>query len=203
MFMKKIILLLFCFLGLSGCTNEPDTVSRDEYESIVAEVDNLKSQIESMQNDKDHISIEISSSSSDGENSELLSSDEEKLKERVWLRDFSYEYDENNKIFISLYEEGERNFYVNGYGVYEEGNIGLLQYDRRYLCSFLNLLAGEGDSIDMLFTVGEDEYLLVYVEGELISDTVPMDDVDVAYLPDKYSNKSDALKKFMDFIHNE
>lgn len=200
---KTVILLIVCVFSLSGCSNTSNTVTREEYENVVAEVEDLKSQIESLENSEKNSNEDITDPSTNVENSGAILSDKEELKERVWLRDFSYEYDENNKIFISLYQEGERNFYLNGYGVYEEGNLALLQYDRFNLCSFINLLAGEGDSIDMIFTVGEDEYLLIYLEGELISDTVPMDDANVTYPPDKYRDKRDALKKFMDFIHNE
>ena len=201
--MKRFVLLVFCIFILTSCSSTPtsDNVTREEYENVVAEVDELRSQIESMQNDKGDANVEMSDSTINTENLEQVVPDEESSKERVWLRDFSYEYDENNRIFISLYQEGERNFYLNGYGNYEDGNLGLLQYDRKFLCSFMNLLAAEGDSIDMIFTVGEDEYLLIFDEGELISDTVPMDDV--ADFPEKYNDKRDALKQFMDFIHNE
>lgn len=71
------------FFSFSGCTSASDTVSKEEYESVVAEVDGLKSQIESMQNDKGDINIEISASSTNAENSESLSSDEKKSNEKV------------------------------------------------------------------------------------------------------------------------
>lgn len=202
--MKRFVLLLvFCIYILTSCSNTPtsDNVSREEYESVVAEVDELKSQLESIQNDKGDTNVEMLDSTINTENLEPVVPDEESSKERVWLRDFSFEYDENNRLFISLYQEGERNLYLNGYGVYEGKNLGLLQYDRKFLCAFLELLAGEGDSIDMIFTVGEEEYSLIFDEGELITDTVPMDDV--ADFPEKYNSKRNALDLFIDFIHNE
>lgn len=201
--MRKIfILLTFCILSLSACASESNTVSREEYENIVAEVSELKSQIELMNDDDKN--METSDDIANTENPEPVMPDEETSEEREWLRDFSFEYDENNKIFVSLYQEGERNFYLNGYGIYEEGNLELLQYDRFYLGSFINLLAGEGDSIDMIFTVGEDEYLLIFNKGELISDTVPMENANPSFPPEKYRDKfGAALKQFMDFIHNE
>lgn len=205
--MKRFVFLLtFCIFILTSCSNVPisDNVSREEYQSVVSEVDELKSQIESMQNDKGDTNVEMSDSTNNTENLESVVPDEEYSKERTWLRDFSFEYDENNKIYISLYQEGERNLYLNGYGVYEEENLGLLQYDRKSICSFLELLAGEGHSIDMIFTVGEDEYLLIFNEGELISDTVPIEGTNWSLPPEKYSDKiGNALKQFMDFIHNE
>lgn len=204
--MKRFVLLAFCIFILTSCSSTPtlDNVTREEYENVVSEVDELKSQIESLENDKGDVNVEMSDSTINTENLEQVVPDEESSKERVWLRDFSFEYDENNRIFISLYQEGERNIYLNGYGVYEEENLGLLQYDRKSMCSFLELLAGEGHSIDMIFTVGEDEYLLIFNEGELISDTVPIEGANWSLPPEKYSDKiGKALKQFMDFIHNE
>lgn len=205
--MKKIlILLLLCIFSLSSCgEEEKDYVSREEYESMVAKIEELESQIEAdesseTQSDKEDINIS-------NEESEQIESNVVSENEKVWLRDFTFEYDENNRIFISLYREGERKWYFCGGGTYEKENLSLLQYERSTgFCTWIDLLGKEGHNIDLLFTVGEEEYFLIYSEGELISDTVPLDSWDYStFLTSKKyaTDKLNAYREFDDFIHNE
>lgn len=157
-----------------------------------------------MGNDEDNAYEEIQDSATNIDNFELVLPEEETSKEREWLKDFIFEYDENNKIFISLYQD-ERKWYLSGGGIYEKENLSLLQYERDMgFCTWIDMLGKEGYNIDLLFTVGEEEYYLIYSDGELISDTVPLDSWDYStFLTSDHTDKLNAYREFDDFIHNE
>lgn len=201
--MKKIFfLLLLCVFLLSSCGKEEEEhVSREEYESIVAKVEELESQIGEDESSETQSENNISVSK---EESEQIESNIVSESEKVWLRDFSFEYDENNKIFISLYQD-ERKWYLSGGGIYEKENLSLLQYEHEVgFFTWIDLLGNEGHSIDLLFTVGDEEYSLIYSDGELTSDTVPLDAWDYStFLTSDHTDKLNAYREFDDFIHNE
>lgn len=201
--MKKVLILsLLCIIFLSSCGKEEDHVSREEYESMVAKIDELESQIRTDESSETQSDKNIDFSK---EESEQIEPNVVSENEKVWLRDFSFEYDEKNKIFISLYQD-ERKWYLSGGGIYEEENLSLLQYEHEVgFFTWIDLLGNEGHSIDLLFTVGEEEYSLIYSNGELTSDTVPLDSWDYGTFltSKKYADKLNAYREFDDFIHNK
>lgn len=203
--MKKILILsLLCIVFLSSCGKEDeDHVSREEYESMVAKIEELESQIRT---DEPSVTQTENDTGVSKEESEQMKSNVLPENEKVWQSDFSFEYDENNQIFISLYQDG-RKWYLSGNGIYEEENLSLLQYERSIgFCIWIDMLGKEGHSIDLIFTVGEEEYSLIYSDGELTSDTVPLDSWDYGtFLTSKKyaADKLNAFKEFDKFIHNE
>lgn len=204
LYMKKILILsLLCIIFLSSCGKEgEDHVSREEYESMVAKIEELEAQIKTDESSETQPEKDTSVSKEESEQSESNVLPE---NEKVWLRDFSFEYDENNKIFISLYQD-ERKWYLSGGGIYEKENLSLLQYEHEVgFFTWIDLLGNEGHSIDLLFTVGEEEYSLIYSDGELTSDTVPLDSWDYSTFltSKKYADKRNAYREFDDFIHNK
>lgn len=188
--MKKSVFILFvCFLILTGCKGEAsDTVSREEYEDIVAEVNSLKTQIESMENK--NIETQQQAEIQESESEEPLTHEKELLGE------FSFDWDENNKIVLFLYQEGE-DYFVEGHGTYEEGKLSFLQENYYWMCEFTSLYAKEAE---INYTVGDEEYTFLVSDGEVVVDTIPMENKE--YIPNEYYDKRDEwvdqIKYFYD-----
>ena len=193
--MKKIIVwFILCGVALSGCANSKDTsdtVSRDEYESVVSEIDALKAQIESMDN-KDEQTQENDKS--------IESEDSIVYEEKIW--DFSFEYDDNNIINYTVKIDGTLDIYVEGAGKYEGGNLGLVQSDYDWISDlyYEQLSAKE---INLEFDIGEEKYEFMVSNYEVISDTVPMDvfQINPAYIGEYIDNgvMEDHQNKILDF----
>lgn len=169
---KRILLLTVCLIiFLSGCgnsNNQNDYISKDEYESIISEMEELKSQIASIEENNNQ-SSEVQSAT---ENEEQVS-DNQIVYEKELLGESTFEWDENNQLYIAIYHEGAKKFSLIGYGVYEDDNLGLLQED--YF--IINSYGGEWlNNLEVSFSIGEEEYLYLRSDGELISDDVPMDE---------------------------
>lgn len=176
--MKKAILFIICVLTLSGCSNLSNTVSREDYESTVSEIDTLKSQIESSENENEE-NIETQQHVEDNE----FIHEENALQEKKLLGESTFEWDENNVLSLSVYRNENNNIYVNGTGIYEEGNLGLLQDDYNYIfVVFFNALFA--NEVEVSFIIGTDEYLFSVLNGEVISDNVPMEERETE--PQKY-----------------
>lgn len=191
--MKKIIVLLtICFLFLTSCAstdNSSNIVSREEYESVVAEVDELKSQIELLENTGNSNSVNpsnapyIDDSVNDFDN-QIFSPTE--TFELIFVDQFTFEWDDNNKFYISKYRDENNNLIIIGNGVYEEENLSLLQYNYYYMCTYPYNFAVK--NIEFIFIVGENEYSFKVSNGKIIIDTVPMDNV--SDISQNYSGKA-------------
>lgn len=171
MYKSIIILTVSLFIFLSGCgnaNNQNDYISKDEYESIISEMEELKSQIASIEENNNQ-SSEVQSAT---ENEEQVL-DNQNVYEKELLGESTFEWDENNQLYIAIYHEGAKKFSLIGYGVYEDDNLGLLQED--YF--IINSYGGEWlNNLEISFSIGEEEYLYLRSDGELISDDVPMDE---------------------------
>lgn len=168
--MNKIFLLsTVCVVILSGCSslnNQDDFVSRNEYESIVSEVDELKTQIESIENQSNY-NIET--------HSYIENDDQESENQNVYEKELfdecTFEWDENNQLYLAIYKEGGKKFSLVGSGIYEDENLGLLQEDYFIISSYSGIWLS---NIEINFKIGEEEYLYLKTDGEFITDSVPM-----------------------------
>lgn len=186
--MKRIVTLLtICVFALSACSNTSDTVSRDDYESLANEVEDLKNQIESMKPE--------SADSTPQEESQITISEEPITYVKELLGDFSFDWDENNKIALSLYQEGE-DYFVEGYGTYEEGKLFLLQENYYWTCEFTSLYAREAE---IIFTVGDEEYKFLVSDYQVIADTIPMENWNHTISSEYYGKQGEYLSKIKDF----
>lgn len=194
--MKKLTtLFILCGVALSGCANSndmSDTVSREEYQSVVSEINALKAQIESMENEDEQTQ----------ENNISIESEESIVyEEKTW--DFSYEYDDNNIINYTVKIDSTLDIYVEGAGKYEEGNLGLVQSDYDWISDlyYEQLSAKE---INLEFDIGEEKYEFVVSNYEVISDTVPMDvfQINPAYIGEYIDNgvMEDHQGKILEFF---
>lgn len=169
---KRILLLTVCpIIFLSGCgtsNNQNDYINKDEYESIISEMEELKSQIASIEENNNQ-SSEVQSEK-ENEEQEL---NNQIMYEKELLGEGTFEWDENNLLYLAVYHEGAKTFSLVGYGIYEDDNFGLLQEDYFIINSY------GGDwlkNLEVSFSIGEEEYLYLKSDGELISEGVPMDE---------------------------
>ena len=183
-----------CFLFFTSCAEETsDTISKDEYESVVAEVNSLKTQLESMENEnKDNIEMQQQ------EETQRLESEEPITYEKELLGEFVFDWDENNRIMLSLYQEAD-DYFVEGYGTYETEKLSLLQENYYWMCEFTSLYAKEAE---INYTVGDEEYKFLVLDYQVVADTVPMENSE--YIPNEYYDKRneyiDKIKDFYDSV---
>ncbi|MCH5271886.1 MAG: hypothetical protein J1E83_14285 [Lachnospiraceae bacterium] len=194
---KSVVLLIIYVFILSGCVNTTDTVSRAEYENVVSEIDDLKAQLDSMQNEKeDGVEIQQQAEVS------ILENEEQTSLEKVLFAESAFDWDENNTISLSIYKDQNNNYYVNGCGVYEEDNLGLLQSDYNYIfVVFYNALFAK--EVEVTFTIGEEEYLFSVLNGEIVLNTIPMEEREDE--PIKYINNGKLIEhgeQIMDFYNS-
>lgn len=192
--MKKLfITLIICVLLLSGCAgNNDEYVSKEEYENVVNQMTELESRLESIENN-----------TKDNEDETINTELEEISYEKKLIGEFSFDFDENNSISLSVYKDGIGNYYVNGCGIYEEENSGLLYSDHQHI-TLLFYDALNAKDIEVNYTIGEEEYVYLVLDGEVISDvsldeyTKPSEYMDNG----KLKERQDLFDDFINYIIN-
>lgn len=178
---KGILLLLTCLIiFLSGCSdsnNQNDYIGRDEYESIISEMEELKSQIASIEEKNDQNTNEEKNNKNSEIQSQIENEEQDSIDEIIYekelLGESTFKWDENNSLYLSVYHEGNKVFSLIGYGIYEEDNLGLLQEDYFIISSYSGFWL---KNLEISFSIGEEEYLYLKSDGEFIADEVPMDE---------------------------
>lgn len=187
--MKKLVVLLtISVFILSGCSNTSDTVSRDDYERLAEEVESLRDQVESMKPE--------SANPTTQEESPVTVSENPITHKKELLGKFSFDWDENNKIVLILYQEGEH-YFVEGHGTYEEGKLSFLQENYYWMCEFTSLYAKEAE---INYTVGDEEYTFLVSDGEIVADTIPMENKE--YIPNEYYDKRDEWVEQIKYFYD-
>lgn len=190
---KQAITLIICALLLSGCTNSGNNdeyVSKEEYENVVNQITELESRLESIENN---------TKNNEEETVNTESKQEEISYEKKVIGEFSFDFDENNSLSLSVYKDGVGDYYVNGYGIYEEENSGLLYSDNR----LITLLFYDGlnvKNIEINYTIGEEEYLFLVLDGEVVSE-VSLDEYST---PSEYRDNGKLIERqgqLSDFVN--
>lgn len=186
--MKRLILIFACTIVLCSCSSdENNTVSIDNYESLSEEIEALKAQVESLEQESVNSTIQ--------EDSQVVENIEQITYEKELLGEFEFSWDDNNIISLNLYKQGD-DYFVEGNGIYETDKLLLLQENYYWMCEFTSLYAKEAE-ID--FTVGDEEYKFLVSDYQVIADTIPMENWDHTIPSEYYGEKSEYLNKIMDF----
>lgn len=179
---KQFFTLAICVLLLSGCAvNNDEYVSKEEYEKVINEIAELESRLES---------IEINTKNNEEETANTESEQEEISYEKKLIGEFSFDFDENNSISLSVFKDGVGDYFVNGCGIYEEENSGLLYSDHR----LITLLFYDGlnaKDIEINYTIGEEEYLFSVLDGEVVSEVL----LDEHSTPSEYRDNGKLIER--------
>lgn len=196
---KKNLLLPICLIiflfGCSDSNNQDDYIEKDKYESIISEIEELKSQIASIEEKNEQnslIQLQI-------ENEEQDLNDKI-VYERELFCEGTFEWDENNQLYLAVYHEGDKVFSLIGYGIYEDDNFGLLQEDYFIISSYSGFWLND---IEVSFSIGQKEYLYLKSDGEFVSDEVPMDER--VNIQQKYNKneRRDVISTFYNSVINK
>ena len=190
---KQLITLIIYAMLLSGCAvNNDEYVSKEEYENVVNQLTELESRLESVENN-----------TKDNEDETINTEPEEISYEKKLMGEFSFDFDDNNSISLSVYKDGVGYYYVNGCGIYEEENSGLL-YSDNLLITLLFYDALNARDIEVNYTIGEEEYVYSVLDGEVVSE-VSLGEYST---PSKYRDngklkeRQDLLDDFVNYIIN-
>lgn len=176
--MKKwgMLVLLLSLLSLTGCGQQV----KENTSEVVGK---------STERDTNSIETEIA-------NSEAVENEDQNIEVSKGVGSYQYSYDENNGLFIGLFEKENGEYEINSYGNYNDINLAIFD------CYAISNIPMEQEiSVYYVANIGENSYFFKYEDGNILQNDFS-DFIEEFSIPEEFSQNVVNVNSEVESFYN-